>query len=143
MRAQRAQVMRDEVLRTPRDPREVTDTELVRLGQRSREREPSRVTQRPRPVCSSGRLNVTITGACPDHLGHFEVEAEQIALVGAHCVILTTVDVLVRASRPVPAAAAGDSYASDPGGLSSWRNTCIGWTLAGSGVGRARRSCIR
>ena len=94
MRAQRAQVMRDEVLRTLRDPREITDTELVRLGQRSREREPGRVTQGPRPFCCSARLIVTTTGPRPDHFGHVEVEAEQIALVGAHCFILTTVDVL-------------------------------------------------
>ena len=92
MRTKRTQVVRDEILRPARDPREVANTELIRVRQRSREGEPGRVAEPARALSRHAHLLVPLKRARPNRLGNVEVEAEEIALVVRHVVILPTVD---------------------------------------------------
>ena len=81
--AECAQVMRDKILGTLRDPGEVTDAELLRLCERGGEHEPRGIGERPRLASSPLRL-IDGQPVDPQGLGDLEVEAEKVTAIGCH-----------------------------------------------------------
>ena len=84
LRPQGAEVMRDEVLRTARDPREVADAKLLGFGKRHGESESRRVAK---ATCSLGcclQLGVPLMRDGAEPLGHVKIQTEEIATVVLH-----------------------------------------------------------
>ena len=93
-RAERAEVMADEVLGAASDPGEVTDAQLTALPQCQREGQPRRI---PEGLgARRGGLNSVRIEVPADRLGAWQVEAEQVAAVVGQAVILTSVAVFQR-----------------------------------------------
>ncbi len=81
-------MVRDEVLRPLGDPGQIADAQLIRPGQRRRERQSRRIGKSMRPA--RGRLRyVSVETVRAETLRHVKVEAEKIAAVAGHLNILT------------------------------------------------------
>jgi len=90
MRAQRAHVVGDEILRALDDPAEIANAELLRLDQSAGQGQPSRVGEGSRAAGRKlGFLHIeTLT---PDSFRGLEIETKQIAMIVSHYDILTCV----------------------------------------------------
>ena len=122
MGAQRAHVMRDEVLCAFDDPGEVADTQLLGFRKSGRKRQPCRVRERVRPT-GSRFSEPWVEAATAQLLRGGEVEAEQIAVVVGHVDILTLAGMLLWHSVSSCLIPRGVIYSSipSPGSRSSAR----------------------
>ena len=79
------------------DPRQIADAQLVTLAQRQRERQSGRVRQRPGAGCKT--LSIRGGEAVPaQRFRALKVQAEKIAVLVSHGIILTWACVFERAA---------------------------------------------
>jgi hypothetical protein len=99
--AQGAEVVGDEILSALDDPSEIADTELGRVPERHRDRQPSRVRERLEALGQAARCGV-VRPARSQLLRERKIETKEVAtVVYRGAVILTSVDAsgwLLRAS---------------------------------------------
>ena len=76
-------MVRDEILCALHDPRQIAHAQLARLGQRKRDRQPSRVTKRPEPLRK--RAGLRLGGARRPELFRLgKIETEEITAIVGH-----------------------------------------------------------
>ena len=96
--SQRAQMMRNQVLRTFHDPGEIADAELAAVAECQRDRQSSRVGERTESLRQRAGLDFPET-LLPKLFRMGEVDAEQFTAIIIHEIILTHVDALVPTRR--------------------------------------------
>jgi hypothetical protein len=90
--AERAQMVRDQVLRTFGDPCQVADAELIGPCQRCYQSQAGRIAEGTSPL-GRGASGRRLEPRAPDRLCLLEIEAEEIAtVIDGHENILTLVD---------------------------------------------------
>lgn len=86
-------MMRDEILRTADDPRQVADAECIRLGERHSQRQTRRISETASPFGGESQSGGLLVGSRSDRLGQGKVKAEQVAaVICGHPNILMDVD---------------------------------------------------
>src|SRR5581483_7868486 len=103
-RAQRAQMMRDEVFRTFADPGEIADAKLAAVAQRERDRQSRRIAERPEAGGKHACLLLRGAGGA-DRLRLREVETEQVAAIIDHTIKLTHVETFASSRTAIRAGA--------------------------------------
>ena len=97
MRSQGAHMVGDKVLSALDDPSEVTDAELIHLEQRRGKGQPCRIGKRMRPACGGLRFMHPESPNSQPLRGR-QVEAQKIAAVIGHNIILTLIGALCHAT---------------------------------------------
>lgn len=92
--------MGNEILGAAGDPGEVADAQLLRIGERGRQREARRVSEAAGALSSVAQRLSPLIDASADRLGERKIEAKQFAtVVRTHAYIVTAVDALARQLR--------------------------------------------
>ena len=91
MRAQRAHVVGDEILRALDDPAEIANAELLCLGQSAGQGEPGRIGEGSRAAGRKLGQRLTSRRSRRIRLRGLEIETKQIAMIVSHANILTCV----------------------------------------------------
>ena len=91
-------MMRNKVLRSLNDPRDVADAQLLPVTESERDRQPRRIGERAESLRERRGLHVG-DSVSSKFLGAPQVEAQEVAMVRSHDVILTGVDVKGRLRR--------------------------------------------
>lgn len=94
MRSQGAHMVGDKVLSALDDPSEVTDAELIHLEQRRGKRQPCRIGKRMGPARGGLRFMHPESPSSQPLRGR-QVEAEKIAAIIGHIIILTLIGALL------------------------------------------------